>query len=985
MFQHPLICTYVNEWTPDLFVSHAEGLSERDSYGNSLLHVAARTGNSEAVEHLLRLEADPNDRNSAGETPLFQASVCNHSAVVRRLIKADCDVNSRNNFGNCALSASAYLGEIEMVKLLLDNGADVNVTDSRGNSCLHAALLNKSEYVDDVTKVWYLLEAYPASVNSMTFEGNTPLHLLANGCGFGCGFGCYTDGLEAMIVNERWRFVGLEETTNEYSFSYEAFVLPHLAILSFLLDNGADVLRRNVRGETPLIRAAAAGCRHAVEKLLGRMRPEHVDLKDNYGQTALIRAAQNHHPYVVRQLLHSGASVNSRDYRGYTALHAVICGPFECLSSPVFNVYCENQSSEELRWRDRKELVVKVLLDAGRAQVTATDWRNETALDLLNKAPELYSDAVIEMLETKLASAEKRFVKIYPPSPPPDIDTAAADRRERSHVMRIDGRGRTPLHYLTAEWAFIEYVMGVIFEDFEQNASVVEEAIKRGTMFHLEWTSSVLAVGVIRSGATVKDDKGRTPLHYFAMSSKIVGPQITRSAQDSVTVYDQLAIAMLAEGSPSANVTDCYGRTPLHYAALKQLRKLLVRHGAREDVQDVDGSTPEEIQRQDATERILDESKIETFRSIYHTEIALYADEILQNVKRFPERCNLLKALRPSFDTTTTAWRFWTEFDYAYRKNDCQNYDEVDAFIKRLLIAMHAVDPLLESRHILVGSTKEGTAINRQYEFDIDVILTGIGTLCEVVESPVSPKGYVLLRRREGVRPSVLFNEEGYLLTEQLNLRFQHVLVEVLKDGEFWKDEATFELDLVEEVKLIAFRFSSPLCKTLKLTRVSPTRSTTPCPKISIDIVPCVYIDGWWPDEALTSVNVDLKSDGCYLVLDQPQRRYPWVPYTDPYARISFASAESGFIAKSSSTGKAAFMVCKHMLREQKGSTYLLKMSLLYCIEALGETTPRRSSFEEVTSQELTLWVRKMLQCYLHFCLLDFVPCYFMPSFLQPF
>jgi len=617
MFPTPFTCKYVDGWTPDLFVNHAEGLSERDSYGNSLLHFAARTGNSEAVEHLLSLEADPNDRNFAGETPLFQASVCNHSGVVRRLIKADCDVNSRNNFGNCALSASAYLGEIEMVKLLLDNGADVNVTDSRGNSCLHAALLNKSEYVDDVTKVWYLLEAYPASVNSMTFEGNTPLHLLASGCGFGCGFGCYTDGLEAMIVNERWRFVGLEETTNEYSFSYEAFVLPHLAILSFLLDNGADVLRRNVRGETPLIRAAAAGCSHAVEKLLGRMRPEHVDLKDNYGQTALMRAAQNHHPYVVRQLLHAGASVNSRDYRGYTALHAVICGPFECLSTPVFNVYCQNQSAEELRWRDRKELVVKVLLDAGRAQVTATDWRNETALDLLNKAPELYSDAVIEMLETKLASAEKRFVKIYPPSPPPPADAdTAADRRERSHVIRIDGRGRTLLHYLIAEWAFIEYVMDVIFDDFEQNASVIKEAIKSGTMFHLEWASYGRSVGVMRSSATVKDDKGRTPLHYLAMSSWAAMPKLERYAISGVTVYEQMVRSMLAEGSSFANVTDCYGRTPLHYAALEPVRSLLVKYGARQDVRDVDGSTPEEIQRQDTTERRREDAKINTFQSM---------------------------------------------------------------------------------------------------------------------------------------------------------------------------------------------------------------------------------------------------------------------------------------------------------------------------------------------------------------------------------
>src|SRR5688572_6709629 len=102
------------DWIPDLFVTDSESLNERDKYGNSLLNVAAIIGNSEAVQHLLNVKADPNNRNFFAETPLILASVKDHSEVVRNLLNADCDVNSRDNYGNCALSWAAYLGRLEI-------------------------------------------------------------------------------------------------------------------------------------------------------------------------------------------------------------------------------------------------------------------------------------------------------------------------------------------------------------------------------------------------------------------------------------------------------------------------------------------------------------------------------------------------------------------------------------------------------------------------------------------------------------------------------------------------------------------------------------------------------------------------------------------------------------------------------------------------------------------------------------------------------
>ena len=102
------------------------------------------------------------------------------------------------------------------------------------------------------------------------------------------------------------------------------------------------------------------------------------------------------------------------------------------------------------------------------------------------------------------------------------------------------------------------------------------------------------------------------------------------------------------------------------------------------------------------------------------------------------------------------------------------------------------------------------------------------------------------------------------------------------------------------------------ICITLKLLTNQPINGIYIFHKISVDIVPSLRIDGFWPGNIIAEMSEDLASSGCYLVFDEPSRLYPWLSTSSvPHARISFAEAESRTVRNASPIVKSSFMVAK--------------------------------------------------------------------------
>lgn len=95
--------------------------------------------------------------------------------------------------------------------------------------------------------------------------------------------------------------------------------------IGLLLDRGAEVNSRNVRGQTPLHLAALTGNADAAAELLSRSAE--VDARDCRGRTPLYGAAMCGQPAVVEVLLQHGADPTLASDDGRTPLTLATSGP----------------------------------------------------------------------------------------------------------------------------------------------------------------------------------------------------------------------------------------------------------------------------------------------------------------------------------------------------------------------------------------------------------------------------------------------------------------------------------------------------------------------------------------------------------------------------------------------------------------------------------------------------------------------------------
>jgi ankyrin repeat protein len=123
--------------------------------GTTSLFRAARGGDLEVVDLLIRHGANIELPNENGVTPLIVAAGYRQSAidtrgrfrdepqayaVTKRLLDAGADPNATEEFGQTAIFGAATNGWNSVVQLLADNGADLKHQDNGGSTVLDAAM-----------------------------------------------------------------------------------------------------------------------------------------------------------------------------------------------------------------------------------------------------------------------------------------------------------------------------------------------------------------------------------------------------------------------------------------------------------------------------------------------------------------------------------------------------------------------------------------------------------------------------------------------------------------------------------------------------------------------------------------------------------------------------------------------------------------------------------------------------------------------------
>lgn len=97
--------------------------------GRTKLQRAAKDGDVDLVDALIRVGADVNGNPNYSGTPLAYASAANAVDVVEALINARADIMAKGHSGGTALHSAAAAGAVDVTKVLLRAGADAKAED----------------------------------------------------------------------------------------------------------------------------------------------------------------------------------------------------------------------------------------------------------------------------------------------------------------------------------------------------------------------------------------------------------------------------------------------------------------------------------------------------------------------------------------------------------------------------------------------------------------------------------------------------------------------------------------------------------------------------------------------------------------------------------------------------------------------------------------------------------------------------------------
>jgi len=315
----------------------------------SALETAIRIGDLDVLKLLLAADANPNARDRKGMSLLMQAVGEERFAPVQALVDAGADVNARDHTGLSVLELVHGYEAQPILKLLLARGVKVNARGRYGPMLVDLAGMR-----------WF--RSIPRGGDSFRPAHTEPAHKKKEISSFLVGNNSYAQEIanyqfgeseeqEAQLIK-----ILLEGGANVNAHSARG----HTALMSAavneydlnvktLLAFGADVNFRDKQGRTALTLALLHGpASKSVQDLLKagaqvgptealeledfpRARTAIVEggpitVRDYFGATPLMLAAEKGQADIVQTLLERGADPNAQDGRGNTALMFAVQG-----------------------------------------------------------------------------------------------------------------------------------------------------------------------------------------------------------------------------------------------------------------------------------------------------------------------------------------------------------------------------------------------------------------------------------------------------------------------------------------------------------------------------------------------------------------------------------------------------------------------------------------------------------------------------------
>ena len=339
--------TVLLERAPSSLTLTPLGHNERDTYGNTALHLAIGFGHREAVELMLSLlDTNVNVGNFKGITPLhmaaksghleifslifkhsrrsittvdsFQnrplhlAAAAGHAHIISALLEDSFDmINYKNSDNQTPLHLAAMGGHVSALEILVaKRGVDLNAIDATGSTALHHATMSNN------FKAVSLLVRKGADLWLGDQDNRTPLHLAAKRAHISIMelFICFVDeAVELDRVDSSGR-----------TALHHAVLSNNCTAVELISKRGADTRILDEEGSTPFHYAARLG-NYEIARSLLEVSTDLASAQDSKGRTSLHIAVLNDHLVMVAFLLRTGlVDVDKRDDEGSKAIDIAI-------------------------------------------------------------------------------------------------------------------------------------------------------------------------------------------------------------------------------------------------------------------------------------------------------------------------------------------------------------------------------------------------------------------------------------------------------------------------------------------------------------------------------------------------------------------------------------------------------------------------------------------------------------------------------------